>query len=101
MADAFSEAAILRAESADASAATLALKLGYKGAAYSGFARQEGQTTVQGELERALGILFRRDVETVCAGRTDVSGGRDGRRKNRGVQGPARAYPFKPPTEQI
>ncbi len=51
---------------------TFALVVGYHGAAFSGYARQPEQLTVQGELERALGLLFRRPVETVCAGRTDA-----------------------------
>ena len=51
---------------------TLALTLSYNGAPFSGFARQPGQTTVQGDLEDALRMLFRRDVETTCAGRTDA-----------------------------
>ncbi len=48
------------------------MTLGYDGAPFCGFARQPGQLTVQGELERALELLFRRPVETVCAGRTDA-----------------------------
>ena len=51
---------------------TLALKVAYRGAEYSGFARQPEQLTVQGELERALEMLLRRPVETTCAGRTDA-----------------------------
>ncbi|MFR8830667.1 MAG: tRNA pseudouridine synthase A, partial [Eggerthella lenta] len=51
---------------------TLALTLSYNGAPFSGFARQPSQTTVQGDLEDALRMLFRRDVETTCAGRTDA-----------------------------
>ena len=51
---------------------TLALKVAYKGAAFSGFARQPEQLTVQGELERALEMILRRPVETTCAGRTDA-----------------------------
>ncbi|MFR4805027.1 MAG: hypothetical protein ACLT98_17965 [Eggerthellaceae bacterium] len=51
---------------------TLALTLSYNGAPFSGFARQPGQTTVQGDLEDALRMLFRRDVEPTCAGRTDA-----------------------------
>ena len=52
----------------------LVLELGYNGAAYNGFAKQKDErlVTVQGELERALRTLFRHDVETVCAGRTDA-----------------------------
>ena len=51
---------------------TLALKVAYNGAPFCGFARQPGLLTVQGELERACALLFRREVETVCAGRTDA-----------------------------
>ena len=51
---------------------TLALKVAYRGEAFSGFARQPDQLTVQGELERALEMLLRREVETTCAGRTDA-----------------------------
>ena len=53
-------------------ACTAALTLAYRGAAFSGFARQPGQLTVQGELEGALELLLRRPVETTCAGRTDA-----------------------------
>ena len=53
---------------------SLVLTVSYNGKSYSGFAKQKDQSipTVQGEIERALSILFRRDVETVCAGRTDA-----------------------------
>lgn len=47
------------------------MKVAYNGAPFCGFAKQPGQLTVQGELEHALGLLFRREVPTVCAGRTD------------------------------
>lgn len=50
---------------------TLALTLSYNGAPFCGFARQPGKLTVQGNLEEALRLLFRRAVETTCAGRTD------------------------------
>ena len=59
-------------------AAELVLTVSYDGAAYAGYARQTGPdgtdnvATVQGEIERALGLLFRREVATVCAGRTDA-----------------------------
>lgn len=60
-------------EPADAGyAATLVLKLGYRGAGFSGFAEQEGQRTVAGELRRALETFLRRPVELTCAGRTDA-----------------------------
>lgn len=51
---------------------TIALTVAYDGRPFSGFARQPGQLTVQGSLEAALRTLLRREVETVCAGRTDA-----------------------------
>ena len=53
---------------------TLSLTVAYQGAAFSGFARQQEAhlTTVQGELEHALSLLLKREVKTVCAGRTDA-----------------------------
>lgn len=51
---------------------TLSLTVSYNGAPFSGFARQPGQLTVQGELEQALSLIFRRPVEVVCSGRTDA-----------------------------
>lgn len=48
------------------------MTLSYDGAPFAGFARQPGQCTVQGELEHALRLIFRREIETVCAGRTDT-----------------------------
>ncbi len=51
---------------------TLAAKVAYNGAPFSGFARQPSQLTVQGEIEHALELLFRREVLCICAGRTDA-----------------------------
>lgn len=51
---------------------TLALTLSYNGAPFSGFARQPGLLTVQGDIESALALLFKREVDTTCAGRTDA-----------------------------
>lgn len=53
---------------------SLVLTVSYNGARYSGFAKQKDPRvrTIQGELEHALATLFRRDVDTVCAGRTDA-----------------------------
>lgn len=51
---------------------TLALTVAYNGGPFCGFARQPEQLTVQGELEQALRMLFKRDVEITCAGRTDA-----------------------------
>ncbi|KXB61807.1 tRNA pseudouridine(38-40) synthase TruA [Olsenella sp. DNF00959] len=55
-----------------ASAGTLVLRLGYRGAGFAGFAEQPGQRTVAGELRRALQTVLRRPVELECAGRTDA-----------------------------
>ena len=55
-----------------ATARTLVLKVGYRGAGFSGYAEQEGQRTVAGELRHALQTLLRRPCELVCAGRTDA-----------------------------
>src|SRR6266536_3121934 len=50
----------------------LRLVVAYDGGPFSGFARQPGRCTVQGELERTLSELAGAPVETVCAGRTDA-----------------------------
>jgi tRNA pseudouridine38-40 synthase len=48
------------------------LLIEYDGTEFSGWARQPGRRTVQKELERALGIVLRRDsVPVTVAGRTD------------------------------
>lgn len=52
-------------------AGTLVLLVGYRGTAFAGFAEQPAQRTVAGELRRALSTVLRREVELVCAGRTD------------------------------
>ncbi len=53
--------------------ATLVVKLGYRGADFSGFAEQKDDVrTVAEELRRAIEILLRRPVEMTCAGRTDA-----------------------------
>ena len=49
----------------------VALLVSYKGDCFSGFAKQPGQLTVQGSLEEALAMIFRKEIETTCAGRTD------------------------------
>ncbi len=50
----------------------LRIDLAYDGTPYHGFARQPNTATIQGDLEDALSRLFRRDVETYGAGRTDA-----------------------------
>jgi tRNA pseudouridine38-40 synthase len=50
----------------------LAITVSYDGSGFAGFARQPGLSTVQGEIERALATVLRREVETVGAGRTDA-----------------------------
>jgi tRNA pseudouridine38-40 synthase len=51
--------------------ATARLDLEYDGSEFAGWARQPGQRTVQGELERALATVLRREVALTVAGRTD------------------------------
>jgi tRNA pseudouridine38-40 synthase len=48
------------------------LDLAYDGSGFRGYARQEGQRTVQGELESALITYLKGPVETSVAGRTDA-----------------------------
>jgi tRNA pseudouridine38-40 synthase len=49
------------------------LLIEYDGTDFSGWARQPGRRTVQAELERALGVVLRRDrVPLSVAGRTDA-----------------------------
>lgn len=50
----------------------LRIDLAYDGAPFRGFARQPGQTTVQGTLEDALERVTGTPVRTTCAGRTDA-----------------------------
>lgn len=51
---------------------TLVVKVGYRGAGFSGFAEQPEARTVAGELRRALETLLGRPVDMECAGRTDA-----------------------------
>ena len=58
---------------ADASRKRWRLDLGYDGTAFSGWAAQAGQRTVQGELQLWLARVLEVDQQPrlVCAGRTD------------------------------
>jgi tRNA pseudouridine38-40 synthase len=47
------------------------LEIEYDGSAFAGWARQPGHRTVQGEVERALGVVLREPVALTVAGRTD------------------------------
>ena len=51
---------------------TIVLQLGYDGSNYIGFAEQPGQTTIAGEIRRAVEVFLRRPIELTCAGRTDA-----------------------------
>lgn len=44
----------------------------YDGSGYSGWQIQNGQSSVQGELERALSVLFKQNLRVTAAGRTDA-----------------------------
>ena len=48
------------------------LDVAYDGTWFRGYARQDGQRTVQGELEGALGNVLGSEVQTSVAGRTDA-----------------------------
>ena len=48
------------------------LRLAYDGGDFHGFARQVGQRTVTGELEAALGTIYKAPIETRGASRTDA-----------------------------
>lgn len=52
--------------------ATLVVRVGYRGAGFSGYAEQPGQRTVAGELRQALECALRREVQMEVAGRTDA-----------------------------
>lgn len=51
---------------------TYRLDVAYDGSGFRGYARQEGQRTVQGVLESAIETVFGEPVETSVAGRTDA-----------------------------
>jgi len=48
------------------------IEVAYDGRFFSGWQKQPGRKTVQGELERALGVLEGHAVQTTGAGRTDA-----------------------------
>lgn len=48
------------------------LEIAYDGSRFRGYARQEGQRTVQSELEEALSTYLKTTVSTAVAGRTDA-----------------------------
>ncbi len=50
----------------------LRLDISYDGREFSGWAKQNGLRTVQGELERVLGFVTGEIAELTCAGRTDA-----------------------------
>ncbi|HSZ86381.1 MAG TPA: tRNA pseudouridine(38-40) synthase TruA [Puia sp.] len=48
------------------------LEVSYKGTNYSGFQIQENANSIQGEMEKALEIYFRKKIDIVCSSRTDT-----------------------------
>ena len=54
------------------SAGSFRLDIEYDGSGFSGWAKQPGLRTVQGELEAALATVLREPVELTVAGRTDA-----------------------------
>lgn len=61
-----------QAQDRSADAVRLRLVVAYDGSGFRGFAAQDGQRTVAGELSRAIATVARHEVELVCAGRTDA-----------------------------
>ena len=57
---------------ADRAGTTWRLDVAYQGTAYRGWAKQPGQTSVQGLLEDALATVLREPVRLSVAGRTDA-----------------------------
>ena len=53
---------------------TWRLVVAYDGAGFAGWQRQEGQRTVQGDLEQVLSAIERAPVHVAGAGRTDAIG---------------------------
>ena len=49
-----------------------AIKFAYDGRDFSGFQRQPDDRTVQGEIEKVLGIFFQEEVSLHASGRTDT-----------------------------
>jgi len=48
------------------------LRIAYNGSGFHGFAAQDGQSTVAGAIQTALGRICRTPVTLTCAGRTDA-----------------------------
>ena len=48
------------------------IEVSYKGTAYSGFQVQHNANSVQAEIEKALKVLFRQDIELTGSSRTDA-----------------------------
>lgn len=48
------------------------IEISYKGTRYSGFQKQDNANSIQAELEKALNIYFRQDMELTGSSRTDA-----------------------------
>ena len=44
----------------------------YDGTEYAGWQKQKKQSTIQGEIERSLSIVFKEPIKIIGAGRTDT-----------------------------
>lgn len=63
----------MQSRSQKSSLRNIKITLEYDGSRFFGFQRQKGKPTIQGELERALSILFNRPMKIgAAAGRTDA-----------------------------
>ncbi len=48
------------------------LEVAYKGTAYSGFQKQKNANSIQQEVEKALLVLFKQNIQLTCSSRTDA-----------------------------
>ena len=48
------------------------LKIAYDGSSYKGWQKQEGLDTIQGTIEKALYLAFKKEIEIFASGRTDA-----------------------------
>ena len=48
------------------------IEVAYKGAGYAGFQVQENAVTIQSEIQKAMTVLFKKDILLTGASRTDA-----------------------------
>ena len=73
----------------------IALRLAYDGSRYHGWQMQPGCDTIQERLQKALGLILKRDVTVIGSGRTDAGVHAAGQVAHFHVQGPLDLYRLK------